>query len=47
VRFADAHEGLINLGKAIPVAGGLVSAAFDGVATNTVGNVARDLFITG
>jgi hypothetical protein len=41
------EKGLINLGKAIPVAGGLVSAAFDGVATNTVGNVARDVFITG
>jgi hypothetical protein len=41
------QKGLINLGKAIPVAGGLVSAAFDGVATNTVGNVARDVFITG
>jgi len=41
------QKGLINLGKAIPVAGGLVSAAFDGVATNAVGNVARDVFITG
>jgi hypothetical protein len=35
----------LNLGKAIPVVGGTVSAVFDGVATNTVGNVARDVFI--
>jgi uncharacterized protein (DUF697 family) len=41
------EKGLINLGKGVPVAGGIVSAVFDGVATNTVGNVARDVFITG
>jgi uncharacterized protein (DUF697 family) len=41
------EKGLINLGKAIPAVGGAVSAVFDGVATNTVGNVARDVFITG
>lgn len=41
------QKGLINLGKGVPVAGGIVSAVFDGVATNTVGNVARDVFITG
>ncbi len=47
MRFTYAHKGPINVGKAIPVAGGLDSAAFDGVATNTVGNVARGVFITG
>ncbi|WP_087500122.1 EcsC family protein [Pseudomonas sp. SID14000] len=36
--------GAINLGKAVPLLGGLVGAAFDSVTTNTVGNVARDLF---
>jgi hypothetical protein len=41
------EKGLINLGKAVPFVGGPVSALFDGVATNTVGNVARDVFITG
>jgi uncharacterized protein (DUF697 family) len=41
------QKGLINLGKSVPVFGGIVSAVFDGVATNTVGNVARDVFITG
>jgi len=38
------ETGLINLGKAIPIIGGTVSAVFDGFATNTVGNVARDVF---
>lgn len=39
------EKGVINLGKGIPLIGGIVGAAFDSVATNTVGNVARDLFI--
>jgi hypothetical protein len=37
--------GAINLGKAVPLLGGLVGAAFDSVTTNTVGNVARDIFV--
>ena len=37
--------GAINLGKAVPLLGGLVGAAFDSVTTNTVGNVARDMFV--
>ncbi|HYF85396.1 EcsC family protein [Azospirillum sp.] len=37
--------GVINLGKAIPLVGGIVGGTVDGVATNTIGNVARDLFI--
>jgi uncharacterized protein (DUF697 family) len=41
------EKGIINLGRAVPLIGGGVSAIFDGVATNTVGNVARDVFITG
>ena len=39
------EKGVINLGKGIPLVGGFVGAAFDSVATNTVGNIARDLFI--
>ena len=37
--------GVINLGKAIPLLGGVVGATFDSVSTNTVGNIARDTFI--
>lgn len=37
--------GVVNLGKAIPLVGGIVGGTVDGVATNTIGNVARDLFI--
>ena len=36
--------GAINLGKMIPVAGGVIGATFDGVTTNTIGNVARNTF---
>jgi hypothetical protein len=37
--------GVINLGKAVPVLGGIVGGAFDGITTNTVGNTARKIFI--
>lgn len=40
------EKGAINLGKAVPLVGGLVGATFDSVTTNIVGNVARDFFIT-
>jgi hypothetical protein len=36
---------VINLGRLVPVLGGVVGAGFDGVTTNTIGNVARDLFL--
>ena len=39
------EKGVINLGKAVPLLGGIVGAAFDSVATNTIGNIARDTFI--
>ncbi|MET0331124.1 MAG: EcsC family protein [Dyella sp.] len=38
--------GIINLGKAVPILGGLVGGAFDSVTTNTVGNFTRNLFIS-
>ncbi|WP_234974793.1 EcsC family protein [Variovorax paradoxus] len=37
--------GIINLGKMVPVLGGVVGATFDSVATNIVGNTARNIFI--
>jgi uncharacterized protein (DUF697 family) len=40
------QTGVINIGKAIPLVGGIVGATFDSVATNTIGNIARDAFIT-
>lgn len=39
------ETGAINLGKAIPILGGVIGATFDSVATNTIGNIARDTFI--
>lgn len=39
------EKGAINLGKAIPFVGGLIGGGFDSVATNTIGNVARNTFI--
>lgn len=39
------EKGVINLGKAVPLLGGIVGATFDSVATNTIGNIARDTFI--
>ena len=36
------QKGFVNLGKTIPFIGGIVGATFDVVATNTVGNVARN-----
>ena len=39
------QTGVINLGKAVPIVGGMLGAAFDGVTTNTIGNVARDTFL--
>lgn len=39
------EKGVVNLGKTIPLLGGIVGATFDSVSTNTVGNIARDTFI--
>lgn len=40
------EKGVINLGKAIPLLGGLIGGSFDAYATNKVGDVARDTFLT-
>ncbi|MEC6833876.1 EcsC family protein [Photobacterium toruni] len=37
--------GAINLGKMIPIMGGIVGATFDSVTTNQIGNIARRVFI--
>lgn len=39
------EKGLINLGKLVPLAGGIIGGAFDGISTNIIGNVTRNLFI--
>lgn len=39
------EKGVINLGKTVPILGGVIGATFDSVATNTIGNIARDTFI--
>ena len=41
-KFGD--KGVLNMGRAIPLLGGVVGATFEVVATNAVGNVARDVF---
>jgi uncharacterized protein (DUF697 family) len=38
-------KGVINLGKMVPVLGGIVGGTVDAVTTNTIGNVAKRLFI--
>ena len=39
------EKGVINLGKTIPLVGGIIGATFDSIGTNTIGNIARDTFI--
>lgn len=39
------QTGLVNLGKAVPLVGGIVGGSFDGVSTNIIGNIARKTFI--
>jgi uncharacterized protein (DUF697 family) len=41
------QTGIVNLGKAIPLAGGIVGGTFDGMTTYTVGKVAKNLFFQG
>jgi hypothetical protein len=39
------EKGVINLGKVVPLVGGLIGGSFDSITTNTIGNVARDTFV--
>lgn len=37
--------GVVNLGKALPLVGGVIGGTFDSVSTKTIGNVARKAFV--
>lgn len=39
------EKGVVNLGKAVPIVGGIIGGTVDSVATNIIGNIARDTFI--
>lgn len=39
------EKGAVNLGRAVPVAGGVVGATFDYLTTCIIGRIARDTFI--
>lgn len=41
------EKGVVNLGKAIPLVGGVVGATFDAVTTELVGRAAVKLFVDG
>lgn len=41
------QTGVINLGKAVPLVGGVVGGTFDGASTYTIGKVAKNLFLAG
>jgi hypothetical protein len=38
-------KGIINLGKAVPLVGGMIGGTVDLVTTNMVGNMARNMFL--
>lgn len=40
------QTGVINLGKAVPVVGGVIGGAFDGTTTYAIGRVAKNVFVT-
>ncbi len=40
-------HGVVNLSKAVPLVGGVIGGTIDGASTLTIGNVARNAFITG
>ncbi|OUS12880.1 EcsC family protein [Nonlabens dokdonensis] len=39
------EKGVVNLGKAIPIAGGVIGGAIDSYTTNVIGNIARNTFV--
>jgi hypothetical protein len=39
------EKGAINLGKAVPLVGGIIGGTVDGITTNIIGDVARKIFI--
>jgi len=40
-------KGIINLGKIVPIAGGILRGTLDAVSTNIIGKTAQKLFING
>ena len=38
------EKGIVNLGRVVPILGGIIGGSFDGYATNKIGNIARDTF---
>ncbi|ANC79164.1 EcsC family protein [Fictibacillus phosphorivorans] len=38
------EKGIINLGKAVPLVGGFIGGAVDGIGTNTIGKIAKRVF---
>ncbi len=41
------QTGVINLGKAVPVVGGVIGGTLDGSTTYAIGRVAKSVFVTG
>lgn len=39
------EKGIVNLGKTVPLLGGVVGGAVDALTTNVIGNIARNTFI--
>lgn len=39
------EKGAINLGKAVPLVGGVIGGTVDAITTNTIGDLARNIFI--
>ncbi|MFA8300259.1 MAG: EcsC family protein [Hyphomicrobiales bacterium] len=40
------EKGMINLGKAVPLVGGIIGGTFDSISTNVIGNIAKKTFIS-
>jgi len=38
------QKGIVNLGKAVPLVGGVIGGAVDGIGTNTIGKTAKKVF---
>jgi hypothetical protein len=38
------QTGIVNLGKAVPLLGGVIGGAVDGIGTNTIGKTAKKVF---
>ncbi len=39
------EKGIVNLGKAIPLVGGVIGATVDGMGTNSIGEISKKVFI--